>query len=90
MLQGDVVEHTASQDDVAGLLWRVLQRPLGPIQAAESGAEGPERLLNHTVSCSVGHIIAIFGWSFGNVKGGHEPGSEKEGTVTCGEGPKKS
>lgn len=37
----------------------------------------------------MGHIIAIFGWSFRNVKWGHEPGTEKEGTVTCGEGPKK-
>lgn len=38
----------------------------------------------------MGHIIAIFGWSFRNVKWGHEPGTEKEGTVTCEEGPKKS
>lgn len=90
MLQGDVVEDAAGQDDVAGLLWGVLQCPLGSIQAAESGAERSEGLLNHTVSCGMGHVIAIFSWSFRNVKWGHEPGAEKEGTVTCGEGPKKS
>lgn len=38
----------------------------------------------------MGHIIAIFGWSFRNVQWGHKPGAEKEGTVTCGEGPKTS
>lgn len=90
MLQGDIVEDTTSQDDVAGLLWRVLQCPLGPIQAAESGAEGSEGLLDHTVSCRVGHIISILSWGFMVVKWGHEPGMEKEGTVTCGEGIKKS
>ena len=90
VLQGDVVEDAAGQDDVAGLLRGVLQCPLGSIQAAESGAERSEGLLNHTVSCRMGHVIAIFSWSFRNVKWGHEPGAEKEGTVTCGEGPKKS
>lgn len=84
MLQGDVVEDTTSQDNVAGLLWWVLQRSLGSIQAAKSGAEGSESLLNHTVSCRMGHIIAIFGWGFRNVKGGHEPSTQREGTVTCG------
>lgn len=71
VLQGDVVEDAAGQDDVAGLLRGVLQCPLGSIQAAESGAERSEGLLNHTVSCGMGHVIAIFSWSFRNVKWGH-------------------
>lgn len=82
MLQGDVVEDTASQDDVAALLRGVLQCPLGAVQAAESGAQGSESLLDHTVSRRMGHVVAIFGWSFRNVKWSHKPGAEKEGAVT--------
>lgn len=68
MLRGDVVEDAAGQDDVAGLLWGVLQVLARSIQAAESGSRALEGLLNHTVSCGMGHVMAVFSWSFRNVK----------------------
>lgn len=77
------MEHAAGQNDVAGFLWGILQGAFGPIQAAEARPNGSECPLNDVVGGGVRHVVAVLCGGLGDVQGGHQPGSEKEGAVTC-------
>lgn len=83
MLQGDVMKHTAGQDDVAGLLWRILQGAFGAVEAAEARPDGPEGALNDVVSGGMGHVVAVLRGRLGDVQRGHQPRPQQEGAVTC-------
>lgn len=83
MFQGDVMKHAAGQNDVAGLLWRILQGAFGPIEAAEPRPNGSERPLNDVVSGGMGHVVAVLRRRLGDVQRGHQPRPEQEGAVTC-------
>lgn len=77
------MKHAAGQNDVAGLLWRILQGALGAIEAAEPGPNGSEGVLNDVVSGGMGHVVAVLCRRLGNVQRGHQPRPEQEGAVTC-------
>lgn len=82
MLQGDVMKHAAGQNDVAGLLWRILQGAFRAIEAAEPRPNGSERALNDVVSGRMGHVVAVLCRRLRDVQRGHQPRPEQEGAVT--------
>lgn len=77
------MQHAAGQDDVAGLLWRVLQGALGAIEAAEARPHGSEGALDDVVGGRVGHVVAVLRRRLGDVQRGQQPRPQQEGAVTC-------
>lgn len=77
------MKHAAGQNDVAGLLWRILQGAFGAVKAAEPRPHGSEGALDDVVSGRVGHVVAILCRCLRDVQRGHQPRPEQEGAVTC-------